>query len=129
MQSPWANSMLASFSDAAWGVRPDGSSRGGYLVYDTPHFLFQGQEAPVGVIEWSPGMSMVKQFLSESAQLLLNNELKYSEEKASNDRLVSIVAKIGDFEQSALLKSWRKFFQSEEERRVLIDFLLELEVI
>ena len=40
------------FSDAAWGVRPDGSSQGGYLVYATSHSLHQGQEAPVGVIEW-----------------------------------------------------------------------------
>merc|ERR1712155_261218 len=40
------------FSDAAWGVRPDGSSQGGYLVYASPHTLRVGQEAPVGIIEW-----------------------------------------------------------------------------
>ena len=40
------------FSDAAWGVRPDGSSQGGYLVHATSHALHKGQEAPVGVIEW-----------------------------------------------------------------------------
>ena len=40
------------FSDAAWGVRPDGSSQGGYLIYATSHALHKGQEAPVGVIEW-----------------------------------------------------------------------------
>ena len=41
------------FSDAAWGVRPDGSSQGGYLIYATSHALHKGQEAPVGVIEWN----------------------------------------------------------------------------
>ena len=40
------------FSDAAWGVRPDGSSQGGYLVYASSHALTEGQEAPVGIIEW-----------------------------------------------------------------------------
>ena len=39
------------FSDAAWGVRPDGSSQGGYLVYASSHALHAGQEAPVGIIE------------------------------------------------------------------------------
>ena len=40
------------FSDAAWGVRPDGSSQGGYLVYASSHDLHKGKEAPVGIIEW-----------------------------------------------------------------------------
>ena len=40
------------FSDAAWAVRPDGSSQGGYLIYATSHALHKGQEAPLGVIEW-----------------------------------------------------------------------------
>ena len=40
------------FSDAAWAVRPDGSSQGGFLVYATSHALHQGQEAPVGIIDW-----------------------------------------------------------------------------
>ena len=40
------------FSDAAWGVRPDGSSQGGYLVYASSHALHKGAEAPVGIIEW-----------------------------------------------------------------------------
>ena len=40
------------FSDSAWGVRPDGSSQGGYLVYASPHSLHGGEEAPVGIIEW-----------------------------------------------------------------------------
>ena len=40
------------FSDAAWGVRPDGSSQGGYLVYASSHALHKGEEAPVGIIEW-----------------------------------------------------------------------------
>ena len=35
------------FSDAAWGVRPDGSSQGGYLVYASSHSLHVGKEAPV----------------------------------------------------------------------------------
>ena len=34
------------------GVRPDGSSQGGYLVYASSHALHAGQEAPVGIIEW-----------------------------------------------------------------------------
>ena len=40
------------FSDATWGVRPDGSSQGGFIVYATSHALHKGQEAPVGIIEW-----------------------------------------------------------------------------
>ena len=40
------------FSDAAWGVRPDGSSQGGYLVYASSHALTKGEEAPVGIIDW-----------------------------------------------------------------------------
>ena len=45
------------FSDAAWGVRPDGSSQGGFLLYATSHSLHKGQEALVGVIEWDHGNS------------------------------------------------------------------------
>ena len=40
------------FSDAAWGVRPDGSSQRGYLIYATSHALHTGHEAPLGVIDW-----------------------------------------------------------------------------
>ena len=40
------------FSDAAWGVRPDGSSQGGFLIYATSHDLHRGEEAPLGIIEW-----------------------------------------------------------------------------
>ena len=40
------------FSDAAWGVRPDGSSQGGFLVYAASHALHEGHEAPVGIIDW-----------------------------------------------------------------------------
>ena len=40
------------FSDAAWAVRPDGSSQGGYLVYATSHALHKGEEAPLGIIDW-----------------------------------------------------------------------------
>ena len=36
------------FSDAAWGVRPDGSSQGGFLIYATSHALHKGEEAPHG---------------------------------------------------------------------------------
>ena len=34
------------------GVRPDGSSHGGYLIYATSHTLHKGQAAPVGATEW-----------------------------------------------------------------------------
>ena len=40
------------FSDAAWGIRHDGSSQGGYLIYASSHALHKGEEAPVGIIEW-----------------------------------------------------------------------------
>ena len=40
------------FSDAAWAVRPDGSSQGGYLVYATSHALHRGEENPLGIIDW-----------------------------------------------------------------------------
>ena len=41
------------FSDAFWGVRPDGSSQGGYLVYASSHALHEGHAALVGIIEWT----------------------------------------------------------------------------
>merc|ERR1712155_198843 len=40
------------FSDVAWGVRPDGSSQGGFLVYASSHAVHEGHEAPVGIIDW-----------------------------------------------------------------------------
>ena len=40
------------FSDVAWGVRPDGSSQGGYLVYASSHDLHVGKEALVGIMDW-----------------------------------------------------------------------------
>ena len=40
------------FSDAAWGVRPDGSSQGGYMIYASSRALHKGEEAPIGVIDW-----------------------------------------------------------------------------
>ena len=40
------------FSDAAWGVRPDGSSQGGYLVYASSHDIHGCKEAPVGIMDW-----------------------------------------------------------------------------
>ena len=43
---------FAAFSDAAWAVRPDGSSQGGLLLFSTSHDLAKGKEAPVGIIDW-----------------------------------------------------------------------------
>ena len=67
------------FSDAAWGVRPGGSSQGGYLVYATSHSLHQGQEAPVGIVEWKSwklhrkcrsSLSAESQAMADSADIL-----------------------------------------------------------
>ena len=44
--------ILSGAPHAAWGVRPDGSSQGGYLVYASSHDLHAGKEAPVGIIDW-----------------------------------------------------------------------------
>ena len=33
---------FGTFSGAAWGVRPDGSSQGGFLIYATSHSLHDG---------------------------------------------------------------------------------------
>ena len=56
------------FSDAAWGVRPDGSSQGGFLIYATSHALHKGEEAPTGVVVWNPGSSPEKRRSSLSAE-------------------------------------------------------------
>ena len=40
------------FSDAAWGVRPDGSSQGGFMLYSSTHSLHKGEEAPIGILDW-----------------------------------------------------------------------------
>ena len=38
--------VLGGFTDAAWAVRPDGSSQGGYLCYATTKSLLDGKCAP-----------------------------------------------------------------------------------
>ena len=52
MRPPLDQLNFGVFSDAAWGVRPDGSSQGGFLVYASSHALHEGHEAPVGIIDW-----------------------------------------------------------------------------
>ena len=40
------------FNDAAWGVRMDGSSQGGYQMYASHMSLLEGKESPVSPIDW-----------------------------------------------------------------------------
>ena len=43
---------LGSYTDAAWAVRPDGSSQGGYLLFFSDSDLFDGKEADVSIMDW-----------------------------------------------------------------------------
>ena len=49
---PLAELRFVVFHDAGWGVRPDDSSQGGYIVLATSASLLSGQEALVSVIDW-----------------------------------------------------------------------------
>ena len=40
------------FNDAAWGVRADGSSQGGYLLYASHTSLLEGKDSPISPIDW-----------------------------------------------------------------------------
>ena len=43
---------LLSLSDAAWGVREDGSSQGGYMILAVPPRMFEDQNAEYAVLDW-----------------------------------------------------------------------------
>lgn len=43
---------MVAMSDAAWGVRADGQSQGGYLVVLTHRKALQGAECPYVVLDW-----------------------------------------------------------------------------
>ena len=43
---------MVAMSDAAWGVRADGQSQGGYLVVLTHRKAIQGEECPCVVLDW-----------------------------------------------------------------------------
>ena len=43
---------MVAMSDAAWGVRADGQSQGGYLVVLTHQKAIQGEECPYVVLDW-----------------------------------------------------------------------------
>ena len=43
---------FGAFTDAAWAVRPDGSSQGGFLVYAAHSDLLDGAEAQMSIIDW-----------------------------------------------------------------------------
>ena len=67
------------FSDAAWGVRPDGSSQGGFMLYSSTHELHKGEEAPIGIMEWKSwkltrkcrsSLSAESQAMADSVDLL-----------------------------------------------------------
>ena len=67
------------FSYAAWGVRPDGSSQGGFMLYSPTHELHQGEEAPIGIMEWKSwklprkcrsNLSAESQAMADSVDLL-----------------------------------------------------------
>ena len=49
---PLDNLTMGAFTDAAWAVRPDGSSQAGYLIYFADKSLLNGAEAPVSVMDW-----------------------------------------------------------------------------
>ena len=43
---------MGTFTDAAWAVRPDGSSQGGYLLFFSDKDLLEGKEAKVSIMDW-----------------------------------------------------------------------------
>ena len=44
--------VLGVFTDASWGVRPDGASQGGYMIYAADKDILQGQEALMSILDW-----------------------------------------------------------------------------
>ena len=46
------NFILGGFGDAAWAVRPDGSSQGGFLIYASHKSLMDGKEVPMSILDW-----------------------------------------------------------------------------
>lgn len=42
---------LDAFADAAWALRPDGSSRGEYLIYADHQDLIEGRAASMSIID------------------------------------------------------------------------------
>ncbi|CAK0907562.1 unnamed protein product [Prorocentrum cordatum] len=47
------NPCIVGYSDAAWNVRRDGSSQGGFLIFMTDYSLMQNKEAPISLIAWA----------------------------------------------------------------------------
>ena len=43
---------MGTFTDAAWAVRPDGSSQGGYLLFFADKDLIDGKEAKLSIMDW-----------------------------------------------------------------------------
>ena len=43
---------VGTFCDAAWGVRPDGSSQGGYLIFFADRALLEGKNALMKILDW-----------------------------------------------------------------------------
>ena len=52
---PFDRLSIGTFTDAAWAVRPDGSSQGGYLLFFADQDLFYGKEAKVSIMDWKVG--------------------------------------------------------------------------
>ena len=50
--SPMDRLTMGTFTDAAWAVRPDGSSQGGYLLFFSDKDLLEGKEAKVSIMDW-----------------------------------------------------------------------------
>ncbi|CAK0839863.1 unnamed protein product [Prorocentrum cordatum] len=48
-----ANPCAVGYSDAAWNVRRDGSSQGGFLIFLTDYTLMQNREAPISLLAWA----------------------------------------------------------------------------
>ncbi|CAK0898235.1 unnamed protein product, partial [Prorocentrum cordatum] len=48
------NPCTVGHSDAAWDVRRDGPSQGGFLIFVTDYSLMQNKEAPISLIAWAP---------------------------------------------------------------------------
>ena len=49
---PFDQLTFGAFSDAAWAVRPDGSSQGGLLIFSASRDLIDGKLSPMGIIDW-----------------------------------------------------------------------------
>jgi len=43
---------IGAYDDEAWGLRPDGSSQGGYVTFCADNSILEGEEALTSILDW-----------------------------------------------------------------------------